>query len=164
MDSLCDQTSQLMMMFQKQNSQSLPSNMENNPRGDWKEHVKVIALRSGKELKMPSKPIHEEEEIPKEVDEPTKEEKVGHHKQIEEVDKSVYDMVIARPSTTKVPFSTSLEDKQNRDEANFLIDKIPKYAKYLKEIMKRHQKMKQGEQIDINASCSILIARRYTRN
>ena len=29
---------------------SLPSNSEKNPRGDCKEHVKAITLRSGKEL------------------------------------------------------------------------------------------------------------------
>ncbi|KAA3470366.1 Retrovirus-related Pol polyprotein from transposon opus [Gossypium australe] len=43
-----------------------------------------------------------------------------------------------------------------------LINKILKYAKYLKEIMKRHMKMKKAKQIDSNASCSMLIARAST--
>ena len=29
---------------------SLPSNLEKNPRGDGREHVKAITLRSGREL------------------------------------------------------------------------------------------------------------------
>ena len=29
---------------------SLPSNLQKNPRGDGKEHVKAITLRSGREL------------------------------------------------------------------------------------------------------------------
>ncbi|KAA3477597.1 bromodomain-containing protein [Gossypium australe] len=39
-----------------------------------------------------------------------------------------------------------------------LTDKIPKYAKDLKEIMSRHKKLKKGEQINIDASCSAIIA------
>ena len=30
---------------------SLPSNLEKNPRGDGREHVKAITLRSGRELR-----------------------------------------------------------------------------------------------------------------
>lgn len=44
-----------------------------------------------------------------------------------------------------------------------LIDKIPKYVKYQKEIMKQYRKMKNDEQIDISASCSALIAKRISQ-
>ncbi|KAG8480822.1 hypothetical protein CXB51_025565 [Gossypium anomalum] len=76
--------------------------------------------------------------------------------------------IMSNPSTTK--------DKQNRDNVDFvkflnlfislnvdlplleIINKIPKYAKYLKKIMKQHRKMEKDKQIDIDASCSALIA------
>ena len=35
---------------------SLPSNSEMNPRGEGKEHVKAITLRSGRELVTPGQP------------------------------------------------------------------------------------------------------------
>ena len=35
---------------------SLPSNSEVNPRGEDKEHVKAITLRSGRELATPGQP------------------------------------------------------------------------------------------------------------
>ena len=41
---------------------SLPSNLEKNPRGDGREHVKAITLRSGRELatRGPSPIVREE--------------------------------------------------------------------------------------------------------
>ncbi|KAH1046791.1 hypothetical protein J1N35_037575 [Gossypium stocksii] len=44
MNNLYDQMSQLMTMFQKQNGQNLPSNMENNPQRVGKKHLKVTML------------------------------------------------------------------------------------------------------------------------
>ncbi|KAA3470202.1 hypothetical protein EPI10_015930 [Gossypium australe] len=81
----------------------LPNNTENNPWRDGKEHVKEIILRSSKEFKPPTKPIDEEEDIPKDVDEPTKKEEVDHPESIEEVAKSVPNLVISTHSTTKIP-------------------------------------------------------------
>ncbi|KAA3487069.1 gag-asp_proteas domain-containing protein [Gossypium australe] len=40
-----------------------------------------------------------------------------------------------------------------------LIEKVPKYTKYLKEIMLRSRKIKIGEQVNIDTSCSVLISR-----
>lgn len=40
-----------------------------------------------------------------------------------------------------------------------LIEKIPKYAKFLKEIISRHKKIKVGEQVQINASYSAIISK-----
>ncbi|KAA3460911.1 reverse transcriptase [Gossypium australe] len=77
-----------------------------------------------------------------------------------------------------VSFPSRLKDKQIRDEKEFvsflnlfksfnvnlalleLIDRIPKYEKYLKEIMSRYKRLEKGEQIKINASCSAIIARK----
>ncbi|KAA3463916.1 general transcriptional corepressor trfA-like [Gossypium australe] len=41
-----------------------------------------------------------------------------------------------------------------------LIEKILKYTKYLKEIMARCRKIKRGEPINIDASCSAIITRK----
>ncbi|KAA3482881.1 hypothetical protein EPI10_005093 [Gossypium australe] len=40
-----------------------------------------------------------------------------------------------------------------------LIEKIPKYAKFLKDIMSRHRKTKVGEQVNLSASSSVISSR-----
>ena len=47
---------------------SLPSNSEINPRGECKEHVKVITLRSGRELATWGQPLVVKEEETEVVD------------------------------------------------------------------------------------------------
>ncbi|KAA3479885.1 Integrase, catalytic core [Gossypium australe] len=89
---------------------------------------------------------------------------------IEEITVLVSNLVISKPSTTKIPFSR--QSKEGRGFLNLfkslnvnlslleLIDKTPKYAKYLKEIMARHKKMNEGEKIETDASCSALITKK----
>ena len=47
---------------------SLPSNLEANLKGEGKEHVKSITLRSGRELTTPGQPLVVREVETKEVD------------------------------------------------------------------------------------------------
>ena len=47
---------------------SLPSNSEVNPRGEGKEHVKAITLKSGRELAISGQPLVVREVETKEVD------------------------------------------------------------------------------------------------
>ncbi|KAA3470336.1 hypothetical protein EPI10_016050 [Gossypium australe] len=121
-------------------SKSFPSNTGNNPRRYGKEHRKVIALQSTKALKLPNTPIHEEDEVPEEVDEPMEEKEAENHELIKEIVESMHDLVTLISSTMKVL------DKQKRDQTDFLsvlnlfkslnvnlpllelIDKILKYA------------------------------------
>ena len=49
---------------------SLPSNLEVNPRGEGKEHVKAITLRSGRELSILGQPLVVREVETEEVDQP----------------------------------------------------------------------------------------------
>ena len=44
------QMGQMANILTERQQGSLPSNSEKNPRGEGKEHVKAITLRSGKEL------------------------------------------------------------------------------------------------------------------
>ncbi|KAA3487177.1 signal transducer and activator of transcription A-like [Gossypium australe] len=71
----------------------------------------------------------------------------------------------------------ALKKKQKRDEDEFLsflnlfktlnvnlplielIEKVPKYAKFLKEIISRHRKIKVGEQVNMSTSYSAIISR-----
>ncbi|KAA3471129.1 hypothetical protein EPI10_016781 [Gossypium australe] len=100
----------------------IPSNTKNKSQRERNEHVKAIDAK-------------------------TKSKKVA-----EPVDREL--------EPTEEPFPSWLEDKQKHDEAEFviflniikslnvnlslieLIEKFPKYAKYLKENMSRHRKLK----------------------
>ena len=47
---------QMANLLTKRQQGSLPSNLEINQRGEGKEHVKAITLRSGRELAIPGQP------------------------------------------------------------------------------------------------------------
>ena len=49
--------SQMANLLTERQQGSLPSNSEINPRGESKEHVKAITLRSGRELTTPRQPL-----------------------------------------------------------------------------------------------------------
>ncbi|KAA3466085.1 hypothetical protein EPI10_001203 [Gossypium australe] len=117
---------------------------------NWKDHlnlkweVNAIALRSGKQLNNPKAPIHEEDKSTEVVDKPLGE--TSPKGPIEEVPEPIAKLVTSKSSTIKVPLSSRLDDKQERDEVDFvsffnlfkslnvnfltleLINKILKYA------------------------------------
>ncbi|MBA0562550.1 hypothetical protein Golob_007585 [Gossypium lobatum] len=106
-------------MFQKQKGQSLPNNIKNKPQRDGNEHAKEIALQLGKAIKPPIIPIHKQEEILEDVNEPTEEdEEAEHHEPIDEVAGLVSDPVMSNPSTTKVStyvLSSVVEDSHESE-------------------------------------------------
>lgn len=83
-----------------------------------------------------------------------------------------------KATNTQVLFPSKVEEKQKWDEGEFvsflnlfktlnvnlplieLIEKAPKYAKFLKEFMSRHKKIKVGKQVKINASCNVIISKK----
>ena len=50
------QMGQMANLLAERQQGSLPSNSEINPRGEGKEHIKAITLRSGRELATPGQP------------------------------------------------------------------------------------------------------------
>ncbi|KAA3487317.1 reverse transcriptase [Gossypium australe] len=123
-----------------------------------KEHVNAITLRSGKTLDKHSAPIQKNRRCTKVCRGNPRGKQAGGTNR--KGSQSVVEPVISNPSMVKIPFPSRLEDKQRWEEADFisfinlfkslnvnlplleLTDKIPKYAKYLKEIMLRHKKLK----------------------
>jgi len=142
--------------------------------------VNAIALRSGKPLVNLSPPIQKEDEKVKTVyetlDVPELEEKI-----VDVAEPVVEPKIAQQPGLVSkhIPFPSRLEDKQRKDEEEFisflnlfkslninfplleLIEKIPKYVKYLKEIISRHTKLKKGEKINIDASCTAISPKNY---
>ncbi|KAA3483185.1 acidic leucine-rich nuclear phosphoprotein 32 family member B-like [Gossypium australe] len=117
-----DQMSQLMSMMEdikRPIRTGIPSNTENNPWTERKEHMKTIALRSSKVLSSPNNPTQKEnkedtdyfrEEDPQKADDEPEPEKVA------EPVAELEDEPIKEVALIKVPFPSRSEEKRKRDE------------------------------------------------
>ncbi|KAA3479631.1 bromodomain-containing protein [Gossypium australe] len=131
----------------------IPSNTENNSRREGKEHVKAIALRSSKVLSSPENPTQEMnkentddlQEEPLEADDEPELEEVRRKAKTDE-DKFVSFLNLFKTLNVNLPLIE-------------VIEKVPKYFKFLKEIMFRCRKIKVEEQVNISTSCSAIISR-----
>ncbi|KAL5549750.1 hypothetical protein UlMin_004981 [Ulmus minor] len=138
---------------------AFPSNTERNPR----EEAKAITLRSGKELeksKEASKQVIEENtSVPKDQDAtPT------------------IEQPFPKPSSNAVPFPQRLW-KQNLDKqfSKFIdifkslhinlpfvdiLEKMPKYAKFLKEVLSNKRRLEANEKVMLTEECSAILQRK----
>lgn len=82
------------------------------------------------------------------------------------------------PSTVIVPFPARLEERKKKDNEEFLsflnvfkalnvnlpllelLEKMSKYAKFLRDIMSRYKQIGKGVKITVNLECSVVIARK----
>ncbi|KAA3484741.1 acidic leucine-rich nuclear phosphoprotein 32 family member B-like [Gossypium australe] len=118
-----DQMNQLMSMMgdiKRKIGTGISGNTENNPRGEGKEHVKVIALHLGEILKKVTKPVDEPKEKLMGESALTREEFVSF-------------LNLFKSLNVNLPLLD-------------LIEKVLKCAKYLKEIMSKCRKIKTEEQ------------------
>ncbi|XP_050233798.1 uncharacterized protein LOC126682206 [Mercurialis annua] len=152
--SLENQIGQLALSMSTRTNGSLPSNTEVNP----KEQAKEITLRSGTILEGPKVP--NEVVIEKESDKIGKSEEKGEE-------------VILKPYVPKLPYPQRV--KKVEDDKNFskfldmfrkihinislteAISQMPKYAKYLKEIISNKQKFDDVGTVTQTEECSALI-------
>ncbi|KAL5569688.1 hypothetical protein UlMin_026263 [Ulmus minor] len=137
----------------------LPSNTERNPR----EHAKVITLRSGKELEQSrgasKQAIEEDTSVPKDQDATTP-----------------ITQTLPKPSSNTIPFPQRLR-KQNLDKqfSKFIdifkslyinlpfvdmLEQMPKYAKFLKEVLSNKRKLEANEKVMLTEECSAILQRK----
>ncbi|KAL5564470.1 hypothetical protein UlMin_027634 [Ulmus minor] len=138
---------------------ALPSNTERNPR----EEAKAITLRSGKELeksKEASKQVIEEDtSVPKDQDATT-----------------TIEQPLPKPSSNAIPFPQRLR-KQNLDKqfSKFIdifkslhinlpfvdmLEQMPKYAKFLKEVLSNKRRLEANEKVMLTEECSAILQRK----
>ncbi|KAL5574205.1 hypothetical protein UlMin_023802 [Ulmus minor] len=138
---------------------ALPSNTERNPR----EEAKAITLRSGKELEKSKEEgkqaIEEDTSVPKDQDAtPT------------------IEQPLPKPSSNAVPFPQRLR-KQNLDKqfSKFIdifkslhinlpfvdmLEQMPKYAKFLKEVLSNKRRLEVNEKVMLTEECSAILQRK----
>ncbi|KAL5558871.1 hypothetical protein UlMin_035082 [Ulmus minor] len=138
---------------------ALPSNTERNPR----EEAKAITLRSGKEL-----------EKSKEARKQAIEEDTSVSKN--QPATTTIEQPLPKPSTNAVPFPQRLR-KQNLDKqfSKFIdifkslhinlpfvdmLEQMPKYAKFLKEVLSNKRKLEGNEKVMLTEECSAILQRK----
>ena len=168
--SLENQVGQLARASAERPQGSLPSNTENNPR----EQLKVVTLRSGKQLEERAKesPSSSNERVAVQED-PNPTEKVGKSGKKQ-------DETCTPPSASKVPefkpsvpYPTRL--KQDAEDAQFkrflnifkqlhiniplveALSQMPKYAKFMKDLLTNKRKLEDLGTVTLSRNCSAVI-------
>ncbi|KAL5564233.1 hypothetical protein UlMin_027397 [Ulmus minor] len=138
---------------------TFPSNTEKNPR----EEAKAITLRSGKEL-----------EKSKEASKQTIEEDTSVSK--DQPATTTIEQPLPKPSSNAVPFPQRLR-KQNLDKqfSKFIdifkslhinlpfvdmLEQMPKYAKFLKEVLSNKRRLEVNEKVMLTEECSAILQRK----
>ncbi|KAA3480731.1 troponin T, skeletal muscle-like [Gossypium australe] len=124
--------------IKRQIGTGIPSNTKDNPLRKGKENMKATALRSGSLLSSPKIP--------------TPEVTMDNTDKLE--DNSLEDGNEPEPEEENTPATETGKETPKDDK----ITKVLKYAKFLKEMMARRKKI-NVEQVDLSASCSVIISR-----
>ncbi|KAL5580118.1 hypothetical protein UlMin_012560 [Ulmus minor] len=153
------QVGEISKLLTERTQVALPSNMERNPR----EHAKAITLRSGKELEQSrgasKQAIEEDTSVPKDQDAT-----------------APIAQTLSKPSSNTIPFPQRLR-KQNLDKqfSKFIdifkslhinlpfvdmLEQMPKYAKFLKEVLSNKRKLEANEKVMLMEECSAILQRK----
>ncbi|XP_040944908.1 uncharacterized protein [Gossypium hirsutum] len=114
---------------------SIPNNTKLNPKRKEKEHAKAITLRSEMVIKEPVRPPSGEE---------------VREKYLIIKNPCVGDGVEERVEKGKESYLSILE----------LLEKMPKYAKFLREVTSSHKRIRKREHISLNVECNMVITRK----
>ncbi|KAL5545127.1 hypothetical protein UlMin_008911 [Ulmus minor] len=137
------QVGEISKLLTERGQGALPSNTERNPR----EEAKAITLRSGKELE-----------------------------KSKEASKQAIEQPFPKPSSNAVPFPQRLR-KQNLDKqfSKFIdifkslhinlpfvdmLEQMPKYAKFLKEVLSNKRRLEGNEKVMLTEECSAILQRK----
>ena len=159
---------------------SLPSNSEVNPRREGNEHVKVVTLRSGRELSIQGQPpvigeVETEEIIQTSQNDKTEreqpqEKKFGGEKTkekdhpitIEPIAPILYPQCLKKNKLDKL-FTKFMEAFKklyiNIPFANAL-EQMPSYVKFMKDIFSKKRRLSDFETVNLIKECSIILQRK----
>ena len=154
------QIGQLAKMMSERPPGSLPSSTENNP----KEQAKAITLRSGKELQADK----EDEQL--RVG-PSSQEKDKGEPESKDAERRTPPVV--KEYVPRVPYPARLNQSKDKEQFGKFLDlfkqlhinipfvealsQMPKYAKFLKDLLSNKRKLEDVSTVEIGASCSSLI-------
>ena len=148
--NLENQIGQLSKLLSERQKGTLPSNIETNPR----EHVKAVTLRSGKQLEEAEK-VTEPQNDKNENEEGSKKPQ------------------LVREFKPHIPYPKKVrKDRMDEQFGKFLklfkqlhinlpfveaLSQMPKYAKFLKELLSNKQKLEELSTVSLNEECSAIV-------
>ena len=152
---------------------SLPSNSEVNPRRDGNEHVKVVMLRSGKELEEKGQSL---------VIEEVETEKVSQPGQNDDADKEQLNKKQLKENSTEVkaslpvPYPQRLKKhKLDKQFTKFMdvfkklhinipfsdaLEQMPSYVKFMKDILSQKRRLTVFDTVNLTEECSAILQRK----
>ncbi|XP_076943693.1 uncharacterized protein LOC143614023 [Bidens hawaiensis] len=155
-----NQVGQLAQLLSERPPGGLPSNTVTNPNAQ----ANAITLRSGKstqDVVFPSQPVHDETEIPDKV----------HDRQVPASTAQVREPV--KPYVPPIPYPNRLKkEKMEAQYGKFLelfkqlhinlpfieaISQMPKYAKFLKDVLTNKRKLEELSHVTLNEECSAVL-------
>ncbi|XP_076907771.1 uncharacterized protein LOC143564353 [Bidens hawaiensis] len=155
-----NQVGQLAQLLSERQPGGLPSNTVTNPNAQ----ANAITLRSGKttqDVVSPSQPVDDENEIPDKV----------HDRQVPASTAQVRDPV--KPYVSPIPYPNRLKkEKMEAQYGKFLelfkqlhinlpfieaISQMPKYAKFLKDVLTNKRNLEELSHVTLNEECSAVL-------
>ena len=159
---------------------ALPSNYEVNPRQEDNEHVKVVTLRSGKELVVPGQPPVIGEVETEEVIQPSQTNKVvgkqPHQKKLGE--KEIESEGRPHRFEPAIPILCPKSLKKGKLDKKFTkflevfkkphinipfadaLEQMPSYVKFMKEILSKKRRLPDFETVNLTEVCSAILQRK----
>ncbi|XP_027337108.1 uncharacterized protein LOC113850764 [Abrus precatorius] len=149
------QLATIVNQFKSQSSEQLPSQIEVNPR-----NVSAIILRSGKELLGNQKDDEVQDDVDVEKQQNTEQQTAPSSSEIVQKPPLPFSNRVAKPRPP-TDFDKELFETFRRVEVNIpLLDEIkqiPKYAKFLKKLCTKKERLKGDERVNMGRNVSTLI-------
>ena len=167
------QMGQMANLLTERQPGSLPSNSEVNPRRDGNEHVKLVTLRSGKELE-----THEQSLVIEEVEN----EKVIQPGNNDDADREQPQEKQSVGNTTEakdnppIPYPQRLKKhKLDKQFTKFMevfkklhinipfadaLEQMPSYVKFMKDILSQKRRLADFETVNLTEECSAILQRK----
>ena len=167
------QMGQMANLLTERQPGSLPSNSEVNPRRDGNEHVKVVMLRSGKELETKGQ---------SQVIEEVETEKVIQPSQNDDADKEQLNAKQSAENSTEAKASLSVpypqrlkKHKLDKQFTKFMdvfkklhinisfadaLEQMPSYVKFMKDILSQKRRLADFETVNLIEECSAILQRK----
>ena len=171
--SLEAQMGQMANLLTERQPGSLPSNSEVNPRRDGNEHVKVVTLRSGRELESQLQtPVVEQLET-EEITQPERKDDADKEQPQE---KQSSETSVETKASIPVPYPQRLKKhKLDKQFTKFMdvfkklhinipfadaLEQMPSYVKFMKDILSQKRRLVDFETVNLTEECSAILQRK----
>ena len=174
------QMGQMANLLTERQPGSLPSNSEVNSRRDGNEHVKVVTLRSGKELETQEKsPVIEEVETKKVIQTGQNDDEDREQPQEKQYVGNIMEARDNSQPIATIPYPQRLKKhKLDKQFTKFMevfkklhinipfadaLEQMPSYVKFMKDILSQKRRLADFETVNLTEECSAILQRKLSQ-